>query len=598
MQQTELVRTSSPTGSKAEYGSDLVVELLAGLGIPYIAMNPGSSYRGIHDSLVNFKTPGSPEMVICCHEEIAVAVAHGYARVTGKPIVAAAHDVVGLYHASMGVFNAWCDRIPMIVIGGTGPMAADNRRAHWDFVHTALVQGNVVRDIVKWDDQPASVAAIPESILRAYRTAVTEPSGPVYLCFDVDLQEAPVKEPITLPDVKRFAPPAPIAPDPQTLQSAADLLSGAQWPVILADAVGRHPEVLPVLEELAAVLGAPVVSAGGRFNIASNHPLNLTAAREEVLSKADVVLALDVFDLAGAAGPGLRPERDDRQFIGATAKVIHISLWDLLQHSLIGDYERLMPVDMPITADTRLALPMLRDACRRSLESDVNSSRRIGERREAIERLQAGIAERRRAATPRGWDDRPISMERVSAELFNAVQALGVPWSFVSGGPRGGGWEITEPEQVAGGNRGAGLGYASGAAVGASLAHRGSGRLCISIIGDGDFLYTPSSLWTASNLRLPLLTIVNNNLSYGNDEVHQEYVARTRGRPTENKGVGLLIDDPATNFAHLARAFNVEGFGPVEDPAEIGAVLARAVETVVKEQRPALVDVRTPRRGG
>src|ERR1700675_1201761 len=96
--------------SRSEYGSDLVVELLRGLAIPYIALNPGSSYRGIHDSLVNFPGRGL-EMIVCLHEEIAVALAHGYARVTGKPLVAAVHDVVGLQHASMAIFNAWCDRI-------------------------------------------------------------------------------------------------------------------------------------------------------------------------------------------------------------------------------------------------------------------------------------------------------------------------------------------------------------------------------------------------------------------------------------------------------------------------------------------------------
>ncbi|MPZ48415.1 MAG: hypothetical protein GEU75_03725 [Dehalococcoidia bacterium] len=200
MQDLESAVGSKQRLSQAQYGSDLIVEMFASLGIPYVAFNPGSSYRGIHDSLVNFETAGMPEMVLCLHEEIAVAVAHGYARVTGKPMLAALHDLVGLQHGSMAIFNAWCDRVPMLVIGGTGPMAPENRRAHIDWVHTALVQGNVVRDIVKWDDQPASLQAIPESILRAYRIAMTEPSAPVYLCFDVDLQEAPISGSIPLPD--------------------------------------------------------------------------------------------------------------------------------------------------------------------------------------------------------------------------------------------------------------------------------------------------------------------------------------------------------------------------------------------------------------
>src|SRR5207302_1064544 len=182
----ELVTTAAESAegrrSQAEYGSDLVAEMIRSLEIPYVSLNPGASYRGIHDSFVNF-AGGGPEIVLCCHEEIAVAVAHGYARATGKPMVAAIHDVVGLQHATMGVYHAWCARLPVIVVGGTGPMAAENRRPNTDWLHTALVQGNAVRDYVKWDDQPASIAAIPESIMRAYRIAMTEPCGPVYLCF-------------------------------------------------------------------------------------------------------------------------------------------------------------------------------------------------------------------------------------------------------------------------------------------------------------------------------------------------------------------------------------------------------------------------------
>jgi acetolactate synthase-1/2/3 large subunit len=594
MQQTEAIVASPKRMSSAQYGSDHLIELFSGLGIPYVALNPGSSYRGLHDSFVNF--PDAPEMVLCCHEEIAVAVAHGYARVTGRPLLAAVHDVVGLQHATMAIYNAWCDRIPIIVIGGTGPMAVENRRNGIDWVHTANVQGNIVRDIVKWDDQPASIAGLAESVLRGYKIAMTEPHGPVYLCFDVDLQEAKVTAPINLPDFSRFQPPAPLAPDADSLARVAEILAKASFPVILADGVGRHREAIPFVAELAELLEAPVVSTGGRFNIASNHRLNLSGSRREVLGKADVVLALDVFDLSGALGPGIGPERDEPQFISEDCTILHIGVWDLLQHSLISDYARLAPVDVSIAADTAAALPLLVAASRRALEADSGSRSRVADRAKEVENIRQKARERAQAASDRNRDTRPISMERVSSDLWDVVQKAGVPWSFVSGGPRGGGWTVTEPEHITGGGRGAGLGQAAGIAVGASIAHKGSGRLCISIIGDGDFLYTPQSLWTASNQRLPLLTIVNNNKSYGNDEGHQEYIARTRGRPLERRGIGVFIEDPKTNFAHLARAFDIEGFGPVEDPAEVRGVLEHAVNLVTKERRPVLVDVSTQRR--
>jgi thiamine pyrophosphate-dependent acetolactate synthase large subunit-like protein len=585
---------ASSIASKAEFGSDVIVETLRLLDVPYVAFNPGSSFRGLHDSLVNFPGEG-PEMVQCCHEEIAVAVALGYTRATGRPIAAAVHSMVGLQHASMAIYNAWCERQPILVLGGTGPVATNKRRNWIDWVHTALVQGNQVRDYTKWDDQPAAVSDFAPSLVRGYRIAMTEPRGPVYLCYDVGLQESAVDEPLTLPDVARFRPPTPVAADPDALREAAALLAGAQWPVIVADAVGRHREALPVLAELAQTLAAPVISIGA-YNIASNHPLNLSPARQEVLRRADVVLALDVADMAGALGTGVLAEYDATMYMQPQTKVIHVSVWDLLQHSWAADYERLEAVDLPITGATRVVLPELLDLCRQALNRDTGSSGRIAARRTAVEELRAAVEERRKAAAGRGWDDRPITGERLFGELRRAVE--GLPWTFVNGSPAGrGGFETTQPEQLvsAGGASGAGLGSAAGAAIGAALALRDTGRLFLNVMGDGDFLYTPSSLYTAVNMKLPLLTIVNNNRSYGNDEGHQEHMARTRGRPIENKGIGIYIEDPAPDFAKLAAGFDVEGFGPVTDPNALGDVLARAVQIVIRERRPVLVDVVTNR---
>ena len=400
---TKPVESTDGRVSQAEYGSDLVVELIRSLGIPFVSLNPGASYRGIHDSFVNF-AGGGPEIVLCCHEEIAVAVAHGYARATGKPMVAAIHDVVGLQHATMAVYHAWCARLPMIVIGGTGPMAAENRRPNTDWLHTALVQGNQVRDYTKWDDQPASLRAIPESLMRAHRIATTEPMGPVYVCFDSDLQEEPITSPITLPDPKRFAAPAPMAPDPDSLREAARLLADARWPVIVAGSVARHPEALAPLAELAELLAAPVVSTG--FSLPTTHPLNASALRQEALRDADVVLALDVSDLFGAFSQtgGIKDRGVFPQYIKPETKVIHISMWDFLQHSWATDFQRLCPVDVPIAAHTRLALPLLVEACGQALARDAGSKQRLDDRRQAIEAMQASARERRMASARRLGD--------------------------------------------------------------------------------------------------------------------------------------------------------------------------------------------------
>jgi thiamine pyrophosphate-dependent acetolactate synthase large subunit-like protein len=286
----------------ARYGSDLVVDLLKVLGIEYVALNPGSSFRGIHDSLVNYesgRTP-NPEMVLCCHEEIAVAVAHGYAKATGKIMPAIVHNVVGLQHASMAIYNAWCDHTPVMVMGGTGPMNSSKRRPWIDWIHTAQVQGNLVRDFVKWDDQPVGVEAFPSSIMRGYRIAMSDPGGPVYLCFDVSDQEAAIEKEIPLPDPKRFRPAAPLQADYEAIKEAAQLLSSAQSPVILADYVGRNNEAVLSLVALADLLSIPVIDLGARLNFPNTHALNLTGSNRELIANADVIMGLDVTDLYGA----------------------------------------------------------------------------------------------------------------------------------------------------------------------------------------------------------------------------------------------------------------------------------------------------------
>src|SRR6516162_2360608 len=178
------------------WGSDVVADTLRALKIPYIALNPGASYRGLHDSIVNYLGNETPQMLLCLHEEIAVAIAHGYAKVTGKAMAAAVHSNVGLFHATMAIFNAWCDRMPVLVLGATGPVDASKRRPWIDWIHTARDQGALVRSYTKWDDQPASAEAAREALLRACWMACTPPKGPVYLNLDAGMQEAPLTDPL------------------------------------------------------------------------------------------------------------------------------------------------------------------------------------------------------------------------------------------------------------------------------------------------------------------------------------------------------------------------------------------------------------------
>src|SRR5919197_298269 len=286
--------------------------------------------------MVNFERGKGPEIIMCTHEEIAVALANGYARATGEIMATGLHDIVGLQHACMAIFNAWCDRTPIFNLGGGGPQNTTHRRST-DWVHTALVQGNMVREFVKYDDQPNSVEAVPESFLRACRIAMSEPKGPVYVCLDTDVQEQKINSPMIVPRAQLFR--APGGP-------------------------GANPEALPVLLDLAEALGAPVIDSDGRYAFPSTHPLNLTTSREEALRNADVVLALDVPSLGVPLGPSVRERGNFAPIISPSCKVIHITLLDLERQSWVSDSMWLLPVHVPMAADTSVALPQLLEQVR------------------------------------------------------------------------------------------------------------------------------------------------------------------------------------------------------------------------------------------
>src|SRR5918993_443198 len=444
--------------SNAQYGSDLMVEMLRELGIKYIALNPGASYRGLHDSIVNFESGNGPEILMCTHEEIAVALANGYARATGDIMATGLHNVVGLQHASMAIFNAWCDRTPILNLGGGGPQDATHRRST-DWVHTALVQGNAVREYVKHDDQPNSVDAVPESFLRAYRIAMTEPRGPVYICLDTDVQEEKISQPMVVPHAQLFRPPAGPAANPESLRQASRLLAEAEWPVIVAGELGRNPKALPALLDVAEELGAAVIDSDGRYAFPSTHPLNLTNAREEALRNADVVLALDVPSLGVPLGPSVRERGNFAPVISPTCKVIHITLLDLERQSWVSDAMWLLPVHVPIAADTSVALPQLLEQLRERMKSNTDATRQVRDRRTKVEAIYNQARKKSQEWIEKTWDEKPISQARFFGEINKRMQ--GKAWALVSAHGRR--WreviEVTEPAHGIGGGRGGGVGY-------------------------------------------------------------------------------------------------------------------------------------------
>jgi len=570
---SKLDRPVNLTGANAPgWGSDVVAETLRQLEIPYIALNPGASYRGLHDSIVNYLGNETPQMILCLHEEVAVSIAHGYAKVTGKAMAAAVHSNVGLFHATMAIFNAWCDRSPVVILGATGPVDAAKRRPWIDWIHTAADQGAIIRNYTKWDDQPASPAAARESLLRASWIANTAPMGPVYINLDAEMQENKLAEPLPPIDIKRFQPQTVTAASPELVKEAAALLKSAKNPVILMGRVSRSIEGWNDRVALAESLDAKVITElklGAAFP--SDHPLHagppsstaLGPEAQEAIRAADVILSLDWVDLAGVfkvTFPDGQPK----------AKVIVVSNDFRVHNGWSMDYQGLPPADvlLPVTPDE--AVPDL---------------------------LKAVGGKARKAVAPTGKPEIP-AMSKDKLVVNDLVRALktavgdrDVTLAHISLSWDGTTWPFRHPLDYMGSEGGGGIGGGPGNAVGTALALKGSGRLPVAVCGDGDFMMANTAVWTAAHYKIPLLIVVANNRSFFNDELHQERVARIRSRPVENRWIGQRISEPDIDIAALARSQGAQGFGPVTKTSDLVATFEKAI-AAVEAGEVVVVDVR------
>lgn len=570
-------------------GSDFMVDVIKTLGFEYLAANPGSSYRSLHESLINYGGNRNPEFITCCHEESAVALAHGYSMVEGKPLLVLAHSTVGLQHAAMGIYNAYGGRAPVFIIVGN-TIDANNRRPGIEWDHSAQDNAAMVRDYTKWDDQPASLIAFAESAVRAYKIATTLPMMPVLLVVDSGMQEAPVPKNANL-RIPKLTADIPPQGDSGAINEVARMLVAAENPVIVAGRVARTPEGAVRLAEFAEALQAPVIDVGE--NLPSRHPL---LSRSAVVTDADVILALELDDLWGVVH-SFRDQlhRSYQSITKPGVKLITIRMGDLFLRSNYQDFQRYMPVDLALSADPETTLPSLTEAVQRFTTADRKAAfqargRKVSEaRRKALEQV--------RDAAVYGWDASPISIPRLTAELWEQVKNedwayVGPDWGISVGLPL---WDFDKYyRRLHGGNAG-GVGFASPAAVGAALAHRKYGRLCVHIQSDGDMMYAPGVLWTAAHHRIPLLAVMFNNRAYHQELMHVQRMADEHERDITRAHIGTTLRDPDIDYGKLAQGMGVYGSGPISDPKDLGPALKRAVD-VVKRGEPAVVDVVTQPR--
>jgi len=588
---------AAPGTLRGRPGSDFMVDVLKSLEIDFVFSNPASSCRGIHESIVTYGGNTRPEFITCMHEESAVAMTHGYYKVAGKPAAALCHGTVGLQHAAMAVYNAWCDRAASIVMVGNR-MDAATRQPGIPTIHAVQDPGSLIRDFTKWDDNPQSLQHFAESMVRAYKVTMTPPLEPVLMVLEEKLQEDAIESggrPLVIPKLNSVAPPAG---DPNAVREAARLLAKADNPVIVVDRVGRTPAGVKHLVELAEALNAPVIDQLGRMNMPNNHYLyQLGGGR--LIEQADVILGLELTDFWGTVN-----NSDDSVEMAqvyrpkAGSRLISIGMGDLYIRANYQDFERYQQVDLAIGADAETTLPMLTEYIKQAIPADHRA--KIAERGEKARKGQAQARQSMLAqAAANAWDASPVSSARLSAEVWQQIKnenwALVSRDSSLSNWPHRL-WTFTQHHQFIGGPGGAGIGYGLPAAVGAAFAHRQADqRLCVNIQNDGDSMYAPGALWTAAHHKVPMLTIMWNNRAYHQEIMHLQRMANWRQRGIENPHIGTTIWDPYINYAKLAEALGHVGIGPITDPKDLAVAIKRGVDAV-KMGEPVLIDVVTQPR--
>lgn len=575
-----------------KYQSDVIVDLLQNYEFEYIAINPGASFRGLHDSLINYGGD-NPKMLVCQHEETAVQIAHGYARATGRPMACILHDLVGLLHGQMAIYYAFTDRAPVFILGATGPMDEGKRRPRSDWHHTAQSQGDAVRNFTKYDYQPHAIEGVTDSFMRAYSTMVTEPQGPTYLCYDALLQETPLTAEVRMPPANAQRSPAPMAADPVVLERIVATLLAAESPWIMAEFTGRQPGNFDKLVTLAETLGVAVWDVNSALCFPNRHKQNLSMDTPS-LASADAILALDVRDWEKATAKLDSTTRELNSYLSEDCIWMDVGFHETGLKSWSLDYGRYLSKAFSALGDPRLAMPQMTEIAERLIAADpalpgkiAARKARIAERHDALFAGWAAEAEAQREGSP-------LTLPRLAQEVWDVIETE--DWVLSCGTLRQWTrklWNFDKPYQHPG--KSLGTSTQIGMSLGVALAHKGTDKVVVAIQPDGDLMYDAGALWTAAKHEIPLLIVMFNNRAYYNDWHHQIRMARARGTDEGKAHIGMDIFDPEPDFAMIAKGMGMWAEGPIDTPEEVGPALRRALK-VVKSGKPALVDIITRHR--
>ena len=569
-------------------GADFMLDVLKTFDFDYVTETPASTFRGLHEAIINYGANKKPEMLSCMHEEIAVAMAHGYAKIEGRPLPVLVQSTVGLQHASMALYNAFCDQVPIYMIAGN-TVDVTIRGLSFESPHSAIDPAVIVRDFVKWDDQPASLQHFAESAVRAYKVAMTPPQAPVLLSVDSELQENPIpnRAALHIPKLSRVTMPQG---DSAAIAETAQQLVKAESPVIVADRLARTPAGMAHLVELAELLQCAVVDTGSRSNFPNRHPLCHTGREGAVVSQADLILGLELNDFWGTMHSfGDRIVRRSRAITKPDARTISIGVRDLFIKANYQEFMRYQEVDLSIAADAEESLPSLIEQVKLLITPERKAA--FEARGKRLAGIHNTMTENWKADATIGWDTSPITLGRLCAELYDQIKDD--DWSMVGNGIR-----VTWPRRLwnfdkhyrwIGSSGGAGVGYNAPAALGAALANRKYGRLSVALQGDGDLMMAPGTLWTAAHHQIPILYVMHNNRAWHQELMYVQAMCNRHGRGVENAHIGTTITGPDIDYAMLAKSMGVYSEGPITNPKDIAPALKRAL-AVVRKGQPALVD--------
>jgi acetolactate synthase I/II/III large subunit len=561
-----------------------MVQVLRDLGIEFVAGNPGSSFEGLHESIINFgQSPNTqPEFISAMHEASSVDMAHGYAKATGNPMAVLLHATVGIQNAAMAIYQAFLGRAPVVLIVG--------RDQGFIAAHGAEDMAGLVRAYTKWDTQPTTLAESLVAIQQAYNEAITPPCGPTMVVLDAELQKQPAGD-LPLPD---WQPPRMPTVTLAVAQEIADRLLAAQSPRIEVGRL-RTPAGSAAAVTLAELTGASVGTRAnlGPMSFPQSHPLCGPGAT----GPADFTLGLETpAEHLSIIGPGI----DTLQGRDPTGIALSAVL-GIRGRAGAGALEAdAGSAARRIVADAESSLELIIEAVRPSLTEDlrqritVRAERHaVANRADRVERVRDALERRRK-----GWNASPVSTARLYAELWpyiaNEDWCIGAQTTF-SGSHHAQLWQHDRPYSYLGPGGASGVGGNIGMATGAALAARSRSRLVIDIQNDGDLNYTPGALWSAAHHRLPLLVVMHNNRAWHQERMFVQFMTGVRSRGTGRAHIGTELRDPFIDHALLARAYGVEAEGPIDDPSQLAAAYARGV-AAVKEGRPYLIDVLTQPR--